>query len=72
MARRAGNVGGGGPAPTAHRRSGGEQHLIAMLTGFLDTDVQSGSRYFYRIRAVYISSTGERLASPGTVCVAVT
>ena len=51
--------------------AGREQNLTAMLTGFLDTDVQSGRRHFYRIRAVYISATGERLVSPGTLCVAI-
>ncbi len=56
-----------GEAPPA----GGEQRLSATLTGFLDTSVQPCRRYFYRIRAVYISSAGERLASPGTLCSAV-
>ena len=51
--------------------AGSEQSLTAMLTGFLDTDVQPSRRYFYRIRAVYISATGERLASPGTLCAAI-
>lgn len=51
--------------------AGREQSLTAVLTGFRDTDVQSGKRYFYRIRAVYLSATGERLASPGTLCVAI-
>jgi hypothetical protein len=51
--------------------AGREQSLTAMLTGFLDADVRPGRRYFYRIRAVYISATGERLPSPGTLCEAI-
>ena len=51
--------------------TGREQSLTATLTGFLDTGVQPGRRYFYRIRAVYISAAGERLASPGNLCAAI-
>ena len=51
--------------------AGCEQHLTATLAGFLDTNVQPGRRYFYRIRAVYISAAGERLASPGALCAAI-
>src|ERR1039457_4629259 len=66
MSEGMGNPAEGEPPPT-----GSEQSLTAMLTGFLDTDVQPSRRYFYRIRAVCISATGERLASPGTLCAAI-
>ena len=51
--------------------AGCEQSLTATLAGFLDANVQPGRRYFYRIRAVYISAAGERLASPGALCAAI-
>lgn len=51
--------------------AGGGQRLTARLTGFLDTTVQPGRRYFYRICAVYVSAAGERLASPGALCTAI-
>ena len=37
----------------------------ASLVGFHDTDAQSGTRYYYRIRAVYVSGAGERQITPG-------
>jgi hypothetical protein len=56
----------GEPPPVGHEKS-----LTAMLTGILDTEAQPGRRYFYRIRAVYISATGERFTSPGSLCAAI-
>ena len=56
-----------GEPPTA----GCEQRMPATLAGFLDTSVEPGRRYFYRICAVYISAAGERLASPGALCAAI-
>lgn len=39
----------------------------ASLVGFIDQDVRVGVRYYYRIRAVYTTASGERLISPGLI-----
>jgi len=39
----------------------------ASLAGFIDQDVRVGVRYYYRIRAVYTTTTGERLITPGLI-----
>ncbi|MFW6639142.1 hypothetical protein ACOALZ_03775 [Nocardiopsis algeriensis] len=36
-------------------------------TGFRDTGVRSGTEYFYRIRAVYLTSSGHARGSAGTI-----
>jgi hypothetical protein len=39
--------------------------IPASLAGFRDLEVQSGTRYYYRIRAVYVSGVGERWITQG-------
>jgi hypothetical protein len=39
----------------------------ASLVGFIDQDVRIGVRYYYRIRAVYTTTSGERLVTPGLI-----
>jgi len=39
----------------------------ASLVGFIDRDVRVGIRYYYRIRAIYMSASGERLITPGLI-----
>jgi hypothetical protein len=39
--------------------------IPASLAGFHDTQVQAGTRYYYRIRAVYVSGAGERWITQG-------
>src|SRR5262249_62118762 len=41
--------------------------VAASLAGFHDTKVQVGIRYYYRIRAVFVSDGGERWITPGIV-----
>ena len=41
------------------------QPIPASPAGFHDTRAQPGTRYYYRIRAVYVSGTGERRVTPG-------
>ena len=44
-----------------------DMHPIpASLAGFHDTQALPGTRYYYRIRAVYVSGTGERWVTAGT------
>ena len=47
--------------------TGGEQ-IATSLAGFHDTGLRAGTRYYYRIRAIYVSDTGERRITPGIVC----
>jgi hypothetical protein len=47
--------------------TGGGEPVPASLAGFHDTAVRCGVRYYYRIRAVYLSGTGERRITPGIV-----
>jgi hypothetical protein len=54
-------------AETSPPDVGGGEPVAASLAGFHDTGVQSGVRYYYRIRAVYVSATGERWVTPGIV-----
>jgi hypothetical protein len=39
----------------------------ASLMGFVDGGVRVGVRYYYRIRAVYTTTSGERLITPGLI-----
>jgi hypothetical protein len=39
--------------------------IQASLARFHDREVQSGTRYYYRIRAVYVSGAGERMITQG-------
>ena len=41
------------------------RRIPASLAGFHDTEAQPGTRYYYRIRAVYVSGAGERWITPG-------
>jgi hypothetical protein len=52
----------GSPPPA----SGGHQ-IAASLASFHDTGLQGGTRYYYRISAVYVSDNGERWTTPGIV-----
>lgn len=54
-------------AETSPPVTGGGEPVQASLAGFHDTGVHSGVRYYYRIRAVYLSGTDERLLTPGIV-----
>jgi hypothetical protein len=53
----------GSPPP----ETGGQQ-IATSLAGFHDTGLRAGTRYYYRIRAVYVSDAGERRVTPGIVC----
>ena len=46
----------------------GGQQIATSLAGFHDTGLRAGTRYYYRIRAVYVSDAGERRVTPGIVC----
>jgi hypothetical protein len=46
--------------------AGGHQ-VPAGLTGFHDTGLQRGTRYYYRACAVYVNDAGERWQTPGVV-----
>jgi hypothetical protein len=46
----------------------GGGHLVpASLTDFHDTSLQGGTRYYYRVRAVYVNEAGESWPTPGVV-----
>ena len=42
--------------------------IAASLTAFHDGGLRSGTRYYYRVRAVYVSDAGERWITPGIIC----
>jgi len=41
------------------------REIPASLAGFHDTEARPGTRYYYRIRAVYVSDAGERRVTEG-------
>ena len=43
------------------------QWIATSLASFHDTGLDAGTRYYYRIRAVYLSDAGERRTTPGIV-----
>ncbi len=52
----------GAPPPAT-----GGQRVAASRASFHDTGLHRGTRYYYRIRAVYVSGAGERWTTPGIV-----